>query len=523
MTSCGDFLEEENKSNVTAESFYVTADGYEALINANYAELKAIYGAEPWLFCAGTDLYAQGRTPEPDGLSQYRSLNAASEGVDQLYTSCYSAIQSANQAIYYADLTEQTSTVPTRVAEIKYLRANAYFLLVQTYGGVSIVTDFINEPILEFTRNSAQEVYDLVISDLEDAINALPDGASDGRVSKRAAQHLLGKVYLTRGYEDFGASSDFSTAASLFDSAIAGQTLDIPYGELFLPSNQNNSEILFSVQYSSGATSADPFLLGNGQSTYFGPYQGGSEVAGDAPYRTYTLCPTDFAIGLYTEDDERFEGTFMFTVYDRYFDYYEVDDKSTLNVFHFYEPEWFTDQDKDAFVAQNPDAQYHDYGTYGAGVASSDYQTIPVRKFDDPSAPFSDDGMSSTRDIVLSRLGDSYLLAAEAYFQSGSAATGLDRLNEVRRRAGVVPASLGEFDLDFILDERGRELLGEYHRWFDLKRTGKLVERASAHHYLIEPEYFQGEGGNLKILRPIPQDALDLNQNRSFPQNPAYN
>ncbi|MBX2843736.1 MAG: RagB/SusD family nutrient uptake outer membrane protein, partial [Flammeovirgaceae bacterium] len=83
-------------------------------------------------------------------------------------------------------------------------------------------------------------------------------------------------------------------------------------------------------------------------------------------------------------------------------------------------------------------------------------------------------------------------------------------------------ATIGEFDIDYILDERARELLGEYHRWFDLKRTGKLVERASAHHPLIESENFNGNNGELKILRPIPQKAIDLNQNKDFPQNPAY-
>jgi hypothetical protein len=83
--------------------------------------------------------------------------------------------------------------------------------------------------------------------------------------------------------------------------------------------------------------------------------------------------------------------------------------------------------------------------------------------------------------------------------------------------------SLAEFDIDYILDERARVLLGEYHRWFDLKRTGKLIEKASAHHYLIDEANFTGTGGHLKILRPIPQAALDLNRNKNFAQNPAYN
>ena len=66
-------------------------------------------------------------------------------------------------------------------------------------------------------------------------------------------------------------------------------------------------------------------------------------------------------------------------------------------------------------------------------------------------------------------------------------------------------------------------MLGEYNRWFDLKRTGKLVERTSLYNYQVKASNFAGSGGELKILRPIPQSAIDLNQNKDFPQNPAYN
>lgn len=66
-------------------------------------------------------------------------------------------------------------------------------------------------------------------------------------------------------------------------------------------------------------------------------------------------------------------------------------------------------------------------------------------------------------------------------------------------------------------------MLGEYTRWFDLKRTGKLIERAVMHNYRIpSATNFNGNNGQLKILRPIPQIVIDLNQNKNFPQNPAY-
>lgn len=528
LAGCESYLEEENKSNVTAEEFYVTAEGFEALVNANYSALREIYGDFAWMFSAGTDLYSEGRDQEPVGLSRYSNLNASSEGVDHLYRTCYVAIQRANTGLYYADITESTDNLAQRVGELKFLRAHAYFLLVQSYGGVPLITDFIAEAITAFDRNSAEEIYTQIFTDLNDALTAVGTSAYDGRVNQRAVQFLLAKAHLTRAYESFGPSSDFADAASFADLAIGGQALDIPFSELWMPGNEMNAETIFSVQFDEGSISATPGELGNRQQNFFGSYTGGPEVAGNAPYKSYNLCPNRFALSLFEQGDDRWEGTFMTTVYDRYFDYFEVDDHSTLNAAQFYAPSWYTTADSLAFRATQPTATYREFGTYdpeGADI-SGNWATIIVKKFDDPSSLFAangDDGRTSTRDVVIARLADAYLVAAEAYLGAGNATTGLARLNVVRARANAASTTAGEFDLDYILDERARELLGEYHRWFDLKRTGKLVERASAHHMHIDASNFSGNGGELKILRPIPQAALDLNQNMEFPQNPAYN
>ena len=523
LFSCDDYIEEENLSNVNGEAFYTTEEGFETLVNANYAQLKEIYGNEPWLFSAGTDLYAEGRDQEPPGLSQYIQLTPSADGVSQLYSSGYQAIQSANMAIHYGELNAQNSTINQRIGEVRYLRASAYFLMVQTYGGVGLVTEYIESPVLTFDRNSAEEIYSFIISELENALSVVGGGAYSGRVNKRAVQHLLAKVHLTRAYESFGASDDFSKAASYADDAIAGQSLSIPFEELWTPGNEMNAETIFSVQFSPESSSTNPTELGHMQSLFFSSYLGGAEISGDAPYRSYNLCPTQFAISLYDQGDQRWEATFMTEAFERYYDYYDEDDHSGLAVAHYYAPKWAsTPTDLVNYQNLHPEATIHPYGEYVPSVSRNlDYQTIPVKKFDDPQAPFGG-GRTSTRDLILSRLGETYLIAAEAYLQSGNPTTALERLNEVRNRANATPATAAELDIDYILDERARELLGEYHRWFDLKRTGKLVERASLHHYLIEESNFAGNNGELKILRPIPQDAIDLNQNKEFPQNPAY-
>lgn len=534
FSSCNDFIEEDIRSSAKADETYKTAAGFQFLVNSAYARLKTVYGGEPWLFCAGTDMYAEGRSQEPAGLSQYTQLISTSSNVDYLYKECYKAIQSVNKTIYYSTLTEQTSNISALVGEVKFIRAMSYFLLVQTYGGVPIVEEgnFTTDNVA-FSRNTAEEVYTFIIKDLEESLVAVGTGtyATVGKVNKRAVQDLLAKVHLTRGYESFGTAADFTKAASYADAAIAGQTLTVAWSQLFLPANDLNAEVLFSVQFDKVSTSTSPTTLGNNQFYFFSSYLGGSETNGGAPLRSYNLCPTGYALGLYEKGDQRWSATFMNEVYEKYYDFFRVADKTNLKLKHFYEPKWFTAQDKADYLASKVGKLatgfiYHPWGEYSAEYTVTkniDYQTIPVKKFDDPDAltPAST-GPVSTRDFIVSRLAETYLVAAEAYLKAGQPGIGLDRLNEVRRRAGVANATIGQFNIDYILDERGRELLGEYKRWFDLKRTGTLIARASQYNYNIKAANFNGNNEEKKILRPIPQSALDLNPNKDFPQNPAY-
>lgn len=554
FNSCSNYIDEENLSTVPADETYKTAKGFQLLVNSDYARLKNIYGGEPWLFCSGTDMYAEGPTPEPAGLSQYSQLIPSAQGVEQLYLSCYQAIQSVNNTIYYSALTEQTAAVPALVGEAKFIRANAYFLLVQTYGGVPIVDEKITSPVTSFDRNTAEEVYTHIIKDLNESLASVGTGAyaTSGKVNKRAVNDLLAKVYLTRGYETFGKATDFAMAAAYADTAIAGQALNVPYSELFKPGNDLNAETLFSVQYDKASTSTSPTTLGNSQFYYFSSYLGGSETG--APLRSKNLIVTNYALGLFEQGDTRREATFMTEILQGtevqpngsvktvlYYPFYRSKDQSKLKVKHFYEPKWFSTTDRDAWKTANASRLatgfiYHNWNEYSAefvqtgNKGSTDCYGISVRKFDDPdpTTPVGTAGANlvSTRDIIVSRLGETYLIAAEAYFKAGNTTKSLEYLNEVRRRAGggtvgVIP-KLTSVDINVILDERGRELLGEYKRWFDLKRTGTLVNRCVLYNPKIKSAAnFNGVNGQ-KILRPIPQNALDLNQNKNFSQNPAY-
>ena len=164
----------------------------------------------------------------------------------------------------------------------------------------------------------------------------------------------------------------------------------------------------------------------------------------------------------------------------------------------------------------------------------------PIKKFDDPRTSISattSDG--SYRDFVALNISDIYLVAAEAYLMAGNEGEALNYLNQVRARAGasqlVSFASYQRYDpneeayvsadqnIDVILDERARELLGEYHRWMDLRRTRQLVKYNEKWNVNFIYTNIVGGDGNIKWLRPIPADEIGLNTGiSSSDQNPGY-
>jgi hypothetical protein len=536
---CKDFIEEDNLSNLEADQYYTTVAGYPQIVNASYASLRTIYN-DPHPFMAGTDMYVQGRTLQPIGISEYRNLVPEDPNVDAFYRNAYKGIQVCNTALYFNDKTEANSNLPVRKGEVQFLRAYYYFLLVQSFGGVPIMADRINAPVKAYKRNTAEEVYTFIIKELTEALAAVPETQTDfGRVTKRAVRHYLAKVYLTRGYETFGTPQDFTTAATFADAAITNQALTTSFETLFFPGSEKNSEILFSIQYDPTSI-LNPLSDGNSQNFYFGPYMGGQGVAQGYPNRSYSLMPTMYVFDLFTQDDARFDATFMIEHYVRYYDYYDkpASERPNLTVKVYYPPKWANSTaDIAAWRAANPTrrnpALVYPYSNLWEGHPTKttlDNMVPPVKKFDDPKAVFGTS--TSTRDIFLARLGETYLIAAEAYLKAGVPGTAATRINEVRKRASkpgknLATITAADMNIDLILDERARELLGEYHRWFDLKRTGTLMARTKLYNRDIKTWFdngtdpFLGAGGKFKILRPIPSKAIDLNESATQ-QNPGY-
>jgi hypothetical protein len=564
MTGCSDFLEQDNRSNVSAPDFYNTTDGFESLTNSAYSSLRALYNISPLTITAGTDIFGDGKST---GVAMNYYQHTSTEGnILSWYTNLYKSIQICNSVIKYGETTANSNVRDQYIDEARFIRAYDYFILVQLFGKVPLVTDMFDAANMNFERTDLKTVYDFIISEFEylsTSSKLLDRSASDvGRANKRAAKFFLAKAYLTRGYlngkdyeaqeENIAQGTDFANAAKYAEEAINGSVPSLSLEEAFDINNESNDEIFWSVQFSS-ASLENPGSDGSYQQAQFGAYQGGSEYAlnkgidgNESPFLRL--------LQMYTRGDGRLEQTFMLEFHGNnknsdlngYFNYYN-DPNTPIAI--YYVPAWATDADIAAWKADDPNGLKKNAiiskSVAEGGIApawntpesytvrrSIDYGVPCIKKFDD----YTDASMSnrssqcSTHDVIVSRLGEAYLIAAEAYIQQGNTTKAAELINTLRSRPGTVKAGFetdmtvtaSQMDIDYLLDERAREMAGEYVRWMDLKRTHKLVEYVTKYNEDgVTEAQMKGADGKYKILRPIPQDAIDKNQTK-IEQNPGY-
>lgn len=557
-TSCSGFLDQDNRSNVPTDGFYNSSTGYATLINATYSSLRDLFNQQPQLFVGGTDLYGDGKSESVD--ITYWNLTPAHSGVTNFYTTCYQGIQLANAVIAYGETTEETSVRAQYIDEARFIRAWYYFQLVQQFGGVALSNEMYSSAVMSHPRNTLAEVYDFIISEFTYLISSesnLLEYSETGvsRANKRAANFFLAKAYLTRGWlngesyesqeDNIAESDDFSNAVRYALAAINSDVPDQSIEDVFDIENEENDEIFWSVQFSS-ASVVDPSGDGSYQQAQFGSYLGGSEYPRNKSIDG-NFSPLLHFHHQFAEGDGRYEQTFMMEFHESYFDFYSA--PTTSAIIYYYPPWYATDEDIAAWKADDP------YGLKTntvvsktiaeGGIAPSngqvssykdrrhmDFGVACIRKFDDYTANSISNRSStcSMHDVVTARLGEAYLIAAEAYLQQGDRTNAAAMINTLRSRPGTIKegfetamtVSANDVDIDLILTERACELAGEYVRWTDLKRTHKLVEYCIAYQEDDVPETNMiGPDGMYEILRPIPQDAINVNQ-AEIEQNPGY-
>ncbi|MGI4872090.1 MAG: RagB/SusD family nutrient uptake outer membrane protein [Janthinobacterium lividum] len=541
LAGCKDYLQEENLSGRTAETYYGTAQGFEDLVKSNYSPLRPVVNY-PGLYFLGTDIFTTGDPSATSGLNNYdNNLNSSIADVDSYWKQLYYSIQLTNTTLVWATKVTglDATTVATRVAEAKALRAYYYYLLAENFGDVPLVLTPVTEPTFGYTRDPEQKVYDQIISDLNDAIGALPVAttANFGRVTKGMAQHLLAKVYLTRGYKSYGAGqTDFNAAGQLAETVInsGNYTLLSDFSKLFDPTVSNfqvNSEVIFSVQYSTNvasnsyayATAPTTLVSGNGLHNLFtmdlSVYPA---ISRSALYNKANIlvAPTPYFFTLF---DKTRDARYQATVYTAIYAQVAAGGFAVGDTVIYFPDVAFSPARKATkkYTVFNPN-EYDTQTSYALRSFPS------FKKFREVNLAYGDN--LGTRDTYVFRLAETYLIAAEAYLQAGNSAKAVAYYNTVRVRAGKAGTNpttgklykdelkVTAVSLDDILDERARELAGESFRWLELKRTGKLVARTN----LYNKE--TAKAGRLQtndLLRPIPQSQIDLNRG-TFTQNPGY-
>jgi len=519
--SCQDYLAENNIANVSASSYYTTAAGLEDAVKATYGIIKEFYGTELGFSMTvfGTDTYTNGADGSHKYLNWYNNQhNSAAAYFRDTWRIFYRSINQANAVINRAEAIDDmdANLKNTRLAEVKFLRALSYFNLVRHYGDVHLSLEETEGVETTANRTSKTEIYNAIISDLNEAISALPDSQTDyGRVTKPAAQFLLAKVHLTNGNAQ-GAVDNMTAVINNPRFSLLEE-----WSDLWDINNEENSEVVFSIINSK--QQVDEGLDGYGHRGHL-----------------YFLMEYDKKPGM-TRDTEngrpwkRFRPTnYLLSLWDRTKD--ARYDKGYKHVWYANNPVAGQKVGDTALYIPGPgvdkngvdqDAKWND-----AAKSSVIYQVYTTDQYNQITFPSMNKWIDNTRpnrqhtqgqrDFILMRLADAYLIRAEANHKLGNNAAAAADVNIIRKRAAwdgkeaEMEITAADINIDFILDERARELVGEGHRWFDLVRTGKLIDRVKAHNL--------DATGNIQahhVLRPIPLDQIDRTEG-GYPQNSGY-
>jgi hypothetical protein len=633
------FLDEELITSRSTQD-YETQLGLDGLATGMYQSLRFHFNYE-WAYATtnyGVDEFTVGGDATYGMWNSYeQTLNSTTGDVGTVWDNMYGAINSANILLqnvpkFYPDGTSKN----VRLGEAYFMRAFNYFKLVKQYGGVPLKLTPSTSVEYEFTRNSAQEVYEQILSDMKQAYDLLPATVVQrGRITKWAAGHYLAKIYLFRASEA-NNSWNGSTKAADLDNVIkygndvitnSGHKLATNFSDLWnftTPDgpNETNAEIILSAQFSNNTTTQGRY--GNQMHLYYlSIYQTLTgmvrDLSGGREFQR--LRSTDYAMDVFDRvNDSRFwksfktrylcnnpnaapkwpnaptkyapagqEGKVRFTGGQEsvlYIVNSAGDNRYTADTLNYRAPHVFV---------RYYDGQPADYvGNHGNYTSS---RFVGLSKFADGSR--ADVGNQfGRRDGVLARLADTYLMVAEAYGRKGQYADALPFINAVRDRAAykagedrsayvdggvayktnaaantatyvsysdkntyyesnndmavTTASTLGNMHLNsaadilnstrefytvlgvgsdadkflnFILNERSRELMGELHRWEDLTRTKTLTARCTAFNPVAKPQ------DPKHYLRPIPQTFLEVIRTSNRPltadektayQNPGW-
>jgi len=472
LSSCSkDFFDKYPTDEPAEDTFYTDEESIKQVLNDAYFSLREAYRLY-FAFgdLASDDVYNSKFNNSTNHITINESNVVADNGiVNDMWNNAYATISRTNLVLDHIEDIAMTDEHKSQyMNEAKFLRALMYFNLVRIYGDVPLVLKDMKVPEEAFTygRESAEAVYEQIISDLRDAEN-LPESYTNnqdiGRATKWAAKSLLAKVYLTlKRYTD----ADGKLKEVLQSPTLGGVNsfhLLPAYEDVFDADNPNNGEIIFAVQYARG----------------FDPSQGN-------PFVENAFANEDIGTGIL----KRGTGTFLMTE-----DLYAQFDAG----------------DRRQVMIKQLQGSRRNY-------------IFTLKYFDKGMASKVDAG----NDWIVLRYADVDLMYAEVQNELGNAAEAFKYLKAVRDRAGLAAdASLANNPQTIRLaieEERRMELFCEGHRWFDLLRTDRLQEVMNTHFNSNLSNDEIGSNNNIadyELLFPIPRYQVNLNPEK-IKQNPGY-
>lgn len=557
LQSCSSFLEETPYNKITAGNFFTTTKEAEQGVNGLYFRLRELYRTGYILYMceAPTDIWKSAQAMDVEFRTW--TIDATSGSVSKLWNNCYISINQANAIIKALENNEIPDLADAKRAqflgEAKFIRAHFYYHLVQQYGDVELRTEPTESLITEAYKTPAAEIWNFIIDELNFCVENLPQEQSVyGRITREAAKHHLARVYLTVKRSD----KDVSEAKRLSEEVIASSAHSLmnSHKDLWSTDNIRNSEVLFPILFTQNTE-----LNGSGNELHTMFTASYSDHYPNALVRDLTygrpwsrIRPTYYLQELYDETkDARWEDCYrtfwrvnkeeatdmVFSPYSKKSE--EVVWKKGDSVMIIPKHPWTKEQVKavwpvwvwmpDEMREELQDKVQSETNPNGEWPSNTKFQSgtmyTTLIKLQDPLRPSANE-MKGVRDIVVFRLGETYLLAAEACHLLGDNKKAAEYINVIRKRAALpgkekeMEITADRINIDFILDERAREMAGEFCRWYDLKRTGKLYERMN------NPdmnEIVAGKFQEYHVLRPIPRDQLTRISNpEDFPQNEGY-
>ncbi|SDM06014.1 RagB/SusD family nutrient uptake outer membrane protein [Kriegella aquimaris] len=482
-TACSDFLDEEDASNFTTDTYFTKAEHAESAVNGIYEPLVPItnsgFGGGTWLMLEFATGLANTSLGQATNIYLVKDLiNNSDNGYGNSYwTEYYTGISRANLAIEkIPEINMDETEKQNYLAEAKFFRAYYYFGLVRMFGNIPIITSSVDlgSDQLFPEQASAEAVYDLIISDLTEAENSsLAWRDASGRVSMGAVKTLLADVYLTMAGFPLQKTENYQLAANkakeVIDSGVFG--LFDTYDELHDPVTKNTGEYIFMTQFAANIQS------GNWQPAIL-PYN-----LGISAYSAQTggIFSTNEFVASYEAGDKRAEEKqFYFTNYSL-----EADRTDSVNL-------------GAPYIFKHFDIEAN------AQSAQSDLNWC------------------------LYRYADVLLMYAEALneAESGPSTDAYEAVNLIRRRAEL--ADLTGLSQDAFRDavriERVHELSFESKTWYDMARWRKAynpetneLEDFVGHNFSYLPNKALAER---ELLFPIPTSEMQNNPN--LVQNTGY-